>query len=92
MDHQGNGRHKSTTLHSDSNHDGAAGSNGFSGGNGKGLSTVRLDLATKLSLMASLIFACGPDGTTPESAVADAVHINDLCETRAKTLKQKQAA
>lgn len=62
-----------------------------SNGNGKGLSTVRLDLATRLGLMASLIFACGPDGTTMETAVNTAAEINERCESRAKFLKLQES-
>lgn len=57
--------------------------------NGGNFSTVRLDLNTKVGLMAALILACGPEGTTVDEAIDKAIKIHLRTDEAVKTLKNK---
>lgn len=50
--------------------------------------TMRLDLATKLSLMACII--CAFDDIEPRDAVEKAATINALCDEKAENLKKQR--
>lgn len=56
-------------------------------GNGKA-ATVRLDIKTKISLMASVIFSCGPEGMTERDAVESALKIQSIVDAHVSVLKR----
>lgn len=51
-----------------------------------GLSTVRIDLATKISLMAAMIYGCSGE-MSPREAVDQAATISRLADEKAKQMK-----
>lgn len=59
------------------------------GKNGGTFSTVRLDINTKIGLMAALLLACGPDYETVEGAVKKAFQIQDCTDAAIKDFKNK---